>query len=151
VEADSEERRRRTERFAVDRLGDAVARLYERHAELLPDGPERTRAAATARSVAALREAPERWPFAPDVEFVDHRIVGLGVVHGVEPLVQAIHALLELMDEYAMRFDDVLCLRPDALLIRWTHFGTDRNGGAFERLLCVLWTFGSDGLVTRWE
>src|SRR5262249_20126193 len=54
VEADARERRRRLEVFAVDRLGDAVVRLYERYAELLPDGPERARAAATARSVATL-------------------------------------------------------------------------------------------------
>ena len=31
------------EYFAPERLGDAVARLYERYAELLPEGPERDR------------------------------------------------------------------------------------------------------------
>src|SRR5262249_49795136 len=95
VEVDAHGRRRRTERFLVGRLGDAVARLYERYAELLPEGPARNRAAATARLVAVLREAPERWPFAPDVEFVDHRLVGLGSVHGAESLVRAVHALDE--------------------------------------------------------
>src|SRR5262249_18720845 len=54
IEVDAQGRRRRVEVFATDRLGDAVVRLYERYAELLPDGPERARAAATARSVAAL-------------------------------------------------------------------------------------------------
>ena len=53
IEVDAHGRRRRAEFFAADRLGDAVARLYERYAELLPDGPARARAAATARSVAA--------------------------------------------------------------------------------------------------
>ena len=38
---------------AVEHLGDAIVRLYERYAELLPDGPEQARAAATAHSVAA--------------------------------------------------------------------------------------------------
>ncbi len=55
IEVDAQGRRRRLEVFAADRLGDAVARLYERYAELLPDGPARDRAAATARSVAAVR------------------------------------------------------------------------------------------------
>src|SRR5262249_41615747 len=54
IEVDANGRRRRSEHFAVDRLGDAVARLYARYAELLPDGPERARAAATARSSAAV-------------------------------------------------------------------------------------------------
>ena len=37
----------RSEVFAADQLGAAVARLYERYAELLPEGPARERAAAT--------------------------------------------------------------------------------------------------------
>jgi hypothetical protein len=61
--------------FAVDRLGDAVVRLYERYAEMLPDGPARARAAVTARPVAALLGPPDRWPFAPDVEATDYRTV----------------------------------------------------------------------------
>src|SRR5262245_64771219 len=64
IEVDAQGRRAAGEVFAVDRLGDAVVRLYERYADLLPDGPARTRAAATARSAAALLE-PGRWPFAP--------------------------------------------------------------------------------------
>src|SRR5262249_55453989 len=54
TEVDEHGRRRRVELFAADRLGDAIARLYERYADLLPDGPERARAAATARSVAVV-------------------------------------------------------------------------------------------------
>src|SRR5262249_39441049 len=52
IEVDAEGRRRRGELFASKHLGDAVVRLYERYAELLPDGPARTCAAAIARSVA---------------------------------------------------------------------------------------------------
>src|SRR5262245_31411505 len=44
TEVDAQGQHRRAEIFATDRLGDAVARLYERYAELLPDGPERARA-----------------------------------------------------------------------------------------------------------
>ncbi|MGH9670631.1 MAG: hypothetical protein ACRD3A_11035, partial [Terriglobales bacterium] len=58
IEADAQGRHRRQEAFAADRLGDAVARLYERYADLLPDGPARARAAATARSVAAPMVEP---------------------------------------------------------------------------------------------
>ncbi len=150
----------RFELFAENRLGAAVARLYERYAELLPDGPARTRAAATARSVAALPLAGphdvdhfDAFGFcAPDFEYVDHRTVGMGSVHGAEALQRAVRALLDLMKDSIARTDDVLALRPDALLVRWTHAGTDRaGGGAFERRLCVLWIFGADGLVTRSE
>ena len=93
IEVDAQGRRRRAEVFAADRLGDAVARLYERYAELLPDGPERTRAAATARSVAAML-GPfdlDRYAtaFAPDVEFVDHRTVGFGSARGAEALLRS--------------------------------------------------------------
>ena len=44
-------RGKRTELFAPDHLGDAIARLYERYAESLPEGSERERAAAIARSI----------------------------------------------------------------------------------------------------
>src|SRR5262249_4917313 len=59
IEVDGEGRRARSAIFAANRLGDAVARLYERYAELLPDGPARARAAATARSVEAFFGPPD--------------------------------------------------------------------------------------------
>ncbi len=152
VEVDAEGRRRRTEYFAPRSLGDAVACLYERYAELFPDGPERTRAAATARSVAALLGAPDRWPFAPDAEATDHRTVGFGSLRGADAVVSAIRALVEQTDDWTFRIDDVLGLKSDALLVRWTTSGTIRaSGGSFERLGHMLWVFGADGLVVRWE
>jgi class 3 adenylate cyclase/ketosteroid isomerase-like protein len=152
LEADARFRTLRVEQFAPDRLGDAIARLYERYADLLPEGPERVRAAATARSVAALLGSPDRWPFAPGVEAIDHRSVGFGPVHGAEPVVHVIRALIQLSDDFAHRIDDAIGLRSDALLVRWTNSGTDRaSGGRFERCLCQLWVFGADGLLTRWE
>jgi hypothetical protein len=151
-EVDAQGQRRREEFFAADRLGDAIARLYERYADLLPDGPARTRAAATARSVATLLGPPDRWAFAPSIEWADPRTVGLGSVHGAEAVVRGIRALLELTEDFAVRFDDILGLRSDTLLVRWTNFGTVRaGGGAFERQLLELWVFGPDGLLTRWE
>ncbi len=156
IEVDGQEQRRRTESFAADRLGDAVARLYERYAELLPDGPERERAVVTARSAKTLLESfePDRWAtaFSPAIEFCDPRTVGMGSVHGADALLPGVRALFELTADWTTRVDEILDLRSDALLVRWTNFGTDRaSGGAFERNLCILWTFGADGLLTRWE
>src|SRR5439155_671414 len=148
IEVEAQGRWRWAEIFAADRLGDAVVRLYERYADLLPDGPARDRAAATARSVAALplvgahdldRLDRSAWVFAPAIEYVDHRTVGMGSVHGAEAVERAVRALLELMEDSATRLDDILALRSDAFLARWTHFGTDRaSGGASERRLCPL-------------
>src|SRR6185369_733874 len=138
---------RRLEIFAADRLGDAIARLYARYADLLPDGPEHDRAALTARSVAEVLGPPDRWPFAPDVEAMDHRTVGFGSLRGADAVVRAIRTLVELSDDWAMRIDDVLDLRANAFLVRWTTSGTIRvSGGAFERVGLMLWVLGPDGL-----
>src|SRR5207253_313187 len=115
-----------------DHLGDAVARLYERYAELLPDGPARARAAATARSVAMLSGPPDpdRYAeiFAPAVEFVDHRrLVGFGSAHGAEAVVQGLRTLLTFVDDVVRRAGDLLGLQSDAVLMRWTTSGTDRT------------------------
>jgi ketosteroid isomerase-like protein len=73
-------------------------------------------------------------------------------VRGGEAVLEAIRALLQLSDDFATRIDDVLALRSDALLVRRTTSGTLRvSGGAFERNLLMLWVFGADGLLTRWE
>jgi hypothetical protein len=48
LEVDAESRCLGGEVFPVGRLADAIARLYERAAEILPDGPARTRAAVRA-------------------------------------------------------------------------------------------------------
>jgi class 3 adenylate cyclase len=156
VEVDGEGRLRRVEAFTADHLGDGIVRLYERYAELLPDGPARTRAAATARSVAATTEVPadlDRYTaFAPAIECVDHRILGTWAARGAEEFLRHWRSLLERADDVALREDDVLGLRSDALLVRRTHLGTDRvGGGPYERQFLVLFVFGTDGLVTRDE
>jgi len=157
IEVDASGRRRRAEVFARPRLGDAVARLYERYADLLPDGSARTRAAATGRSIAAMMAPTEDFDrynaaIAPTVEFVDHRTVGIGSGRGAEAFREWDRSLLEVAENLAFRVDDILCLRPDALLIRWTNSGTLRaGGGAYERCLLMLWMYGPDGLLTRYE
>src|SRR5262249_18655338 len=155
-EVDAQGRRSRAELFAIERLGDAVARLYERYAELLPDGPERARAAATAHSVAAMVGPvdPDRLASAcaPAVEVVDHRMLGTWSARGAEAVRQHNRCLLEVADQVALREDDILALRPDAFLVRRSHLGSDRaSGGPYERLFLQLWVFGADGLATHIE
>jgi hypothetical protein len=146
------------ELFEGDRLGEAIVRLYQRHAERLPDGPERARATAIARTVATVGGPLETYSaggtstFAPDLEFVDHRRVGLGPMHGADSFLRAIRTLLDLADDVTNRIDDVLALRPDAHLMHWTNIGRDRaTGGEYERPFLLLWVLGPDGRVIRGE
>jgi ketosteroid isomerase-like protein/tetratricopeptide (TPR) repeat protein len=156
MEWDGEDRVCRMEIFAPDHLGDAVARLYERHAELLPDGPERTRAATTARSVAAVLEMADsdRWvgSCAPTVDFADHRTLGTWSGRGPDAMRQHLAALAELAENVSFDVADVLDLRPDAVLFRWSHTGTARQGGGrYERPFLLLPVFGADGQLVRFE
>src|SRR5262249_9841019 len=155
-EVDTQGRRAGSEIFAIEHLGDAVARLYERYAELLPDGPERARAAATARSVAAM-EGPldlDRSAAILDssIESIDHRTLGTWSSRGAEAFLQNLRAWPMVAESLTLRIDDVLAVRPDAFLGRWTNFGTDRvGGGTFERPYLRLVRFGADGRLTRAE
>src|SRR5262249_11883698 len=100
IEADTPAQHSRVEEFAANRLGDAVVRLYERHAELLPDGPERDRATAAARAAEAfvgpLDIDHSTAVFAPNMEFHDYRSMGLGSLSGKEAMLDALRALLEM-------------------------------------------------------
>src|SRR5262249_26534187 len=156
IEVDAQGRLHGIERFAPNHLGDAVARLYERYAELLPEGPARARAAATARSVAPLvgPVTLERFATAldPAVEIVDHRPVGLPPSRGRDAYLRSLGALLELADDVTNRVEDVLALRSNARLLRATNFGTERvGGGSYERQLPSLVVCGTEGLVSHME
>jgi hypothetical protein len=83
-------------------------------------------AAATSQAVAALpmrgRTEPavvDRYAatLAPNLEFVDHRTLGAGSTHGAEAYLDWVHALYDISDDVDVRFDDVLGLRSDALLV----------------------------------
>ncbi|MBI3389074.1 MAG: hypothetical protein HY027_15185 [Deltaproteobacteria bacterium] len=156
IEADERGCRRYSEFFAADRLGDAIVRLYECYADLLPDGTARDRAAATARSVAAMLGPYDPDRYAPAlalaIEVVDRRTLGTWSARGAETFLQHVRAMVELADTPTMREDEVLSLQSDALLVRRTHCGTDRaGGGAYERPFIDLLVFGIDGLLTRIE
>ncbi len=154
-EVDGREQRKRSEVFADDRLGNAVARLYQRYAELLPDGPDRERAVATARSVAVWNGSidPDRVAAttAPLMECVDHRSLHLWSARGANEFLEQWRGQLDLATG-SVRHDDVLALAPDILLVRQTYFGNERTtGGFFDHPLLALFAFGPDGLLTRAE
>src|SRR5262249_2912972 len=157
IEVDGQGRERRAEVFAADRLGDAIARLYERYADSLPDGPARARAAATARSVAQWLLGPHNAEsyaptLAPDIESVDRRILATWSAHGPAAVVRHTRSLLDLIAAYTARHDDIRAVRSDALIVRRTPSGIDRaGGGIWERPYLGLLVFGADGLVSRWE
>src|SRR5207245_10429596 len=61
-------------------------------------------------------------------------------------------SVFEFADDVAIRDDEVLELRSDALLLRRTHSGTARaGGGTYERPYLWLVVFRTDGLMTRME
>ena len=158
-EVDERARIQRLEIFADDRLRDAIARLYERYAELIPDGAARMRAGATAHAAAALLGAlghpdGERFvsAFAPDIEFTEHGVVTLPSLRGVDELKRAFLAIFEVTDDIDNRTEDILGLEANAWLLRATLSGTGRtSGGVFERPLLSLCVFGPDGRAIRYE
>jgi hypothetical protein len=97
---------------------------------------------------------PDRYgkALAPAIEYIDHRVQGVGSLTGARAVLEWLRSLLEVALDVANRRDDILALRSDALLLRWTNFGTDRaSGGTYERHLLWLGVFGVDGLLTRVE
>jgi hypothetical protein len=145
----------RVETFAPGRLANAVARVYERYAELLPEGPERERAEATAHAVAIdllVDDSSYENVIAPDVAFVDHRPLGFGRVRGAASFLRGEAAQSELEGNIGVHVHDILELRPGAFLVRCTTSGTGRlGGGRYERPLLKLCAFTDDGLIARVE
>lgn len=145
----------RSESFPVDRLGDAVVRMYERYGERAANGPERERALGAARSIRSfsgalgidgLRERTAR-----DCQVVDHRV--LGTWSGDRRAVgDHLRGLEQLASDVRVRDEDVLGLGPGVLLRRHRHLGTQRfGGGSYERAFLMLATFDADGRFSRIE
>jgi len=156
IEVDGRGQRCRVELFAPNRLGDAIVRLYERYADLLPDGPERACAAATARAVVAALAPLDvdrlATALAPDIKFIDHRRLGLPPLSGAEAVLRGIRSVHAAARDITTCVLDVLALRCDALLVRWTEIGTESaGGGEYERRFLRLTVFGSDALLAHLE
>lgn len=147
----------RHEVFGADHLGSTIVRLYQRYAELLPDGPERARAAVTAESYASIMRpnadlARVSAALAPDFEGVDHRLLSSWSMRGAEALLAHTRALRAVANDVEFRHLDVVALDRAALLTRVLHTGTDRaGGGIYERPFLRLFVTGSDGRITRAE
>jgi hypothetical protein len=156
IEADERGRCARAELFAVDHLGAAITRLYERHAETRPEGPERQRTAAIARAVAAVLGPPDPDPVGPvlalDVQYADHRLLGWGAVRGVVAFLRALRTLRRALPSVEERTIELLVLRADALLVRRAITGALDDGMShYRRRPLALWRFDADGRVSHWE
>jgi class 3 adenylate cyclase len=145
-----------SEVFATNRLGDAVVRLYERHAEQLPEGPARARAAEIARTLAtwngpidldAVVAATD-----PVYRNIDHRVLGTWSAGSADEMVRHFRLQLDLAPDFSSRYDDVFALDADAIVATMTFFGTARDsGGWFENKLCLLFRFGASGRSAETE
>src|SRR5262249_9623096 len=137
-------------------LADAIARIYALYAERLPAGPERTRAAAMADTIAAMESPPDpvgrAAVFAPDIELVDHRITGTWSARGTEAARRHFESVYEVADDLSRRDHDVLALEPNALLVVRSRSGTGKFGiGPYERRFVILLAAGEDGRLGRIE
>ncbi|MCX5739424.1 MAG: nuclear transport factor 2 family protein, partial [Proteobacteria bacterium] len=156
IETDDRGRWLRSEIFAADRLGEAIARLYELHAERMTEGTERVHAAAVARSIAAMESQPDAArraaAFAPDIAMVDHRTIGTWSARGAEEVFRHFESIGLVADEPALRDHEVLALDASALLVLRTHTGIAKeSGGAYERRFLVVLATGPDGSLARIE
>ncbi len=154
AETDEHGRLRLSEVFAADHLGDAVARLYERCAELLSDGPARDCATTTAYAVAYMvtqsRDHRGEDVMAPDLQAVDHRTVGHELVGQYSSRWE--ESWGELAGELTFHIDEVLALSSQGLLRRTNASGLWRaTGGAFETSSYAVSVFGPDGRQERGE
>jgi len=148
-------RRVRSESFGGDQLGSAVARLYERHAELLAgtvDGPRTATIAAAVAAVVAMRPEAIEPSLAPDVRFTDHRTLGLGRSRGAERYLRGVRSLVEATHGARNEDRDVLAASERVLVLQRSTTGVDRaSGGAFELHVVMLWAFGEDGRISDVE
>src|SRR5262249_18385289 len=88
----------------------------------------------------------------PEIEYLDHRPLGFEPTRGAEQLLARLRTLLTVATDIVVGVDDVLSLRSNGLLVRWTQRGTARDGGgAFETTLLMLWVIGPDGLAAHNE
>jgi hypothetical protein len=85
----------------------------------------------------------------PSYRCVDHRVLHTWSARSAGEVVGQFRVQLDLAPDSTARWDDVVALAPQALLVRSTYLGTDRaGGGGFENPLCMVTAYGADGLVT---
>jgi hypothetical protein len=156
IEVDGLGRRAHGESWSPARLGNAVERLYERYAERLPEGAERSRAEAAARAVATVLNPiePDRWSsvVSPAIEFTDHRPIGFPPGRGADRFLRAVRVFYEAAETMTVRVDAILDFRLDGFVARSTSTGMHPiGGGGYERSQTTLYVLGSDGRITHLE
>src|SRR5262249_31706050 len=83
---------------------------------------------------------------APSVRIVDHRMFGTWSAWSAEELLQHLRLHLDLAPDFAGRYQDLMALDADTLVVCIDFVGTARDsGGPFENHVCSLYKFGSDG------
>ena len=157
TEVDAQGEASRVELFASDRLGDAVARLYARHAELLPAGLERRRRHDD-RALAG-GDRPTRFRSRAVAVRARHRVrrsppVGSRVIPGRRRLLESGREYSSRLAEGRHHADRRRARRPAPTCCSGaaTLSGTDRtSGGPFENPMLALRVFSADGLQTHLE
>ena len=154
IEVDAQRRIRRFEIFPVERLGDALVRLYERYAELLPEVAQRTRIAGISRSVAAHIGAIDldrlRLVFDPLLRCVDHRVLGTWSAGTAEEMLRHYGLQLEFAPDFGGRYADIVAANADTIAAHMVFHGTaHESGGRFENHLIAVFGFGRDGRLTQ--
>jgi ketosteroid isomerase-like protein len=146
-----------SEVFALDRINEGIARLYERYAESLPEGPDRDRAAAILRGVRAWTGSIDLIEHAatiePAAQLIDHRVLSTWASRDAAELLEHMRLQVEeLAPDFRPRVEDVIAIEPDAHLLRTTYEGNAiGSGGYFENRICLLYTFGVDGRIAHIE
>jgi len=146
----------RSEVFVVERLGDAIARLYECYAEELPEGWRRVRAVTMASALRFLQRplSPDRpdTVMAPGVEMLDNRTLGTWKARGLDAVLEQLVGLEDVAYGVEIRDQEILALAPDGYLARKVHLGLERvGGGSYERPYLAIQCFGSDGRMNLQE
>ena len=146
----------RCEVFAPDRLGEAIQRLYEMYGESSQDGSARARATRIA-SVVAVWNGPTkidhvRTAFAPTTGNIDHRVFSTWDARDREEVLRHFRLQLDLVPDFAGRYNDVVALNDRGVAARMTFFGTARDsGGRIENTTCFLFCFDDVGCISHSE
>jgi DNA-binding SARP family transcriptional activator len=136
---------RRSERFKVDELHLALARLIELHAE-----NELPAAHRPVRHVLAEQCREERGRWSPDVVWIDHRW-GDMEVQGPVAADDATALWHEMITEWRWRTTDLLALTERFWVVESVGEGYDPDGAAIQVPTVTVVDYGEDGLIHRTE
>lgn len=155
VRVDDLERFVWAERYHVDDLHLALARLLELYAEDEVAEPLRPRLMSEARIARTTEDAARAHErYAERAVLVDHRPGGVGTVHGREAVLAVGRPLIEVARDGRLRIIDVLGLSVGAqhvALLETAVEGHSRDGGAFALHMLALTEHDDDGLHERLE